>query len=160
MTMKKVTLTITAQEAHAVAELLGSSADSAIRDLASGFSDLASGTAASIEATTQTTPMRPDLTIDVGALHINMLTREVLVGGQLAQLTPKEFDILAFLARNRGVLFTKEQIYEAVWGENYLMDDSNIMAFIRKIRKKIEPEPDNPRYIVTVWGIGYKMADI
>ena len=74
-------------------------------------------------------------------------------------MTPKEFDILLFLAKNRGEVFTKEQIYTAVWDEDYLMDDSNIMAFIRKIRKKIEDNPDNPEYILTIWGIGYKFNE-
>ena len=74
-------------------------------------------------------------------------------------LTPKEFDILCFLARNRGEVFTKEQIYQAVWENDYLLDDSNIMAFIRKLRKKIEPNPDSPEYILTIWGIGYKFND-
>ena len=64
-----------------------------------------------------------------------------------------------FLAQNRGEVFTKEQIYKAVWSENYLLDDSNIMAFIRKLRKKIEPNPDEPKYILTIWGIGYKFND-
>ncbi len=80
-------------------------------------------------------------------------------GQQELALTPKEFDILLFLARNRGEVFTKEQIYRAVWEEEYLMDDSNIMAFIRKLRKKIEPNPDAPEYILTIWGIGYTFTD-
>ena len=46
-----------------------------------------------------------------------------------------------------------------MWQNEYLLDDSNIMAFVRKIRKKIEPEPDNPHYLLTVWGVGYKMAE-
>ena len=70
--------------------------------------------------------------------------------GQAVSLTPKEFDILYFLAENRGEVFTKEQIYKAVWSENYLLDDSNIMAFIRKLRKKIEPNPDEPKFILTI----------
>ncbi|WP_413083839.1 winged helix-turn-helix domain-containing protein [Treponema sp.] len=74
-------------------------------------------------------------------------------------LTPKEFDILFFLASNRGEVFTKEQIYYAVWKEGYFLDDSNIMAFIRKIRKKIETNPDAPKYILKVWGIGYKFVE-
>ena len=69
----------------------------------------------------------------------------------------KEFDILYFLAQNRGEVFTKEQIYRAVWEDDYLLDDSNIMAFIRKLRKKIEPDPDAPKYILTIWGIGYNV---
>ena len=74
-------------------------------------------------------------------------------------LTPKEFDILYFLAENRGEVFTKEQIYKAVWSRDYLLDDSNIMAFVRKLRKKIEPNPDDPTYILTIWGVGYKFSD-
>nr|WP_318697683.1 helix-turn-helix domain-containing protein [Treponema sp.] len=74
-------------------------------------------------------------------------------------LTPKEFDILFFLASNRGEVFTKEQIYYAVWKEGCFLDESNIMAFIRKLRKKIETNPDAPEYILTVWGIGYKFVE-
>ena len=84
---------------------------------------------------------------------------ESLMKGSEISLTPKEFDILYFLAKNRGEVFTKEQIYRAVWEEDYLLDNSNIMAFIRKLRKKIEPAPDSPTYILTIWGIGYKFND-
>lgn len=94
-----------------------------------------------------------------GELVINPRARTVQRSGREIALTPKEFDILYFLAQNRGEVFTKEQIYQAVWDGDYLMDDSNIMAFIRKLRKKIEPAPDAPEYILTIWGIGYKFAD-
>ena len=95
----------------------------------------------------------------IGELEINPKSRRVISSGREISLTPKEFDILYFLAQNRGEVFTKEQIYRAVWSEDYLLDDSNIMAFIRKLRKKIEPDPDAPKYILTIWGIGYKMND-
>ena len=95
----------------------------------------------------------------IGELVINPKSRSVTRMGQAVSLTPKEFDILYFLAENRGEVFTKEQIYKAVWSENYLLDDSNIMAFIRKLRKKIEPNPDEPKFIITIWGIGYKFND-
>lgn len=94
-----------------------------------------------------------------GQLEIDPRARRVLRSGKEISLTPKEFDILYFLMENRGIVYTKEQIYEAVWRGDYLMDDSNIMAFIRKLRKKIEPNPDAPEYILTVWGIGYKMNE-
>ena len=97
--------------------------------------------------------------IDCGALSIFPAARKVVRNGKSIGLTPKEFDILLFLARNRGEVFTKEQIYQAVWDGEYLMDDSNIMAFIRKLRRKIEPNPDAPEYIITIWGIGYKFSD-
>ena len=85
--------------------------------------------------------------------------RRVLVAGEEVSLTPKEYDILYFLACNQGEIYTKEQIYRAVWDDEYLMDDSNIMSFIRKLRKKVEPNPDAPKFILTVWGIGYKFND-
>lgn len=97
--------------------------------------------------------------IRIGELTINAKSRKVARLGEEISLTPKEFDILYFLAENRGQVFTKEQIYKAVWSENYLLDNSNIMAFIRKLRKKIEPDPDEPKYILTIWGIGYKFND-
>lgn len=95
----------------------------------------------------------------IGDLEIHPRSRKVLMKGSEISLTPKEFDILYFLAKNRGEVFTKEQIYRAVWEEDYLLDNSNIMAFIRKLRKKIEPAPDSPTYILTIWGIGYKFND-
>ena len=91
-----------------------------------------------------------------GELMINPKSRRVLCRGQEVNLTPKEFDILYFLFQNKGEVFTKEQIYQAVWADEYMMADSNIMAFIRKMRKKIEPNPDAPEYILTIWGVGYK----
>ena len=97
--------------------------------------------------------------IYAGALEIHPKSRRVLYDGKEIGLTPKEFDILHFLAKNKGEVFTKEQIYQAVWAEDYLMADSNIMAFIRKLRKKIEPNPDAPEFILTIWGIGYKFTD-
>ena len=94
-----------------------------------------------------------------GDLTIHARSRQVLRGGEEIQLTPKEFDILYFLARNRGIVFTKEQIYQAIWEEDYYTTVSTIMAFIQKLRKKIEPNPDAPEYILTIWGIGYKFND-
>lgn len=94
-----------------------------------------------------------------GDLIINPKSRKVLCRGEEVSLTPKEFDILYFLFQNKGEVFTKEQIYNAVWKDEYMMSDSNIMAFIRKLRKKIEPNPDSPIYILTIWGVGYKYND-
>lgn len=73
-------------------------------------------------------------------------------------LTAKEFDLLYFLSSHKGQVFTKEQIYEKVWGYDNAPDARNLSSFIRKLRLKIEPHPDNPRYIITVWGVGYKFS--
>ncbi len=72
------------------------------------------------------------------------------------ELPPKEFDLLLFCAKNQGKILTKQQIYEEVWGEPYVYDDSNIMAIISRLRKKIEPDSSSPFFIQTVKGIGYR----
>ena len=130
-------------------------------DLLEGLDELMDGRASSLmlelgEEVPQTAG--GDL-LRCGALSIDLRLRRVIRDGAEIALTPKEFDILYFLARSRGEVFTKEQIYQAVWEGDYLLDDSNIMAFIRKLRKKIEPNPDAPEYILTIWGIGYQFND-
>lgn len=94
--------------------------------------------------------------IDLG---INAFTRSVSdKNGKPIQLTAKEFDLLYFLYSHKGQVFTNEQIYKNVWGYDNAPDASNLSSFIRKLRLKIEPHPDNPRYIITVWGVGYKFS--
>lgn len=95
----------------------------------------------------------------LGDLSINPLKREVYKNTQKIELTAKEFDVLVFLAKNKGQVFTKKQIYNAVWNDEYAFDDNNIMVCIRRLRKKIEDNPENPVYIITVWGVGYKAGD-
>lgn len=73
-------------------------------------------------------------------------------------LTAKEFDLLYFLFCHRGQVFTKEHLYDSVWGYDYALDGSNLTSFIRKLRKKIEPDPHPRQYILTVWGVGYKFS--
>ena len=96
---------------------------------------------------------------EVKGLNINPFTRTVTDDkGNKIHLTAKEFDLLYFLSSHKGQVFTKEQIYENVWGYDNAPDASNLSSFIRKLRLKIEPHPDNPRYIITVWGVGYKFS--
>ena len=93
------------------------------------------------------------------SIDINYFTRTVTdEKGNEIHLTAKEFDLLHFLPSHKGQVFTKEQIYEKVWGYDNAPDASNLSSFIRKLRLKIEPHPDNPRYIITVWGVGYKFS--
>ena len=95
-------------------------------------------------------------TFEFDGLVIDLNNRSVHgVNGDF-ELPPKEFDLLLLLAKNQGKILTKQQIYETVWGEDYVYDDSNIMAIISRLRKKIEENPGNPRYIQTVKGIGYR----
>ena len=132
-------------------------------DLLSGIRDMLSGEVSSLLLGASDDAEAPASVLSdgmqLGDLELYPKSRKVIMQGVEVSLTPKEFDILYFLAQNRGEVFTKEQIYQAVWASDYLMDDSNIMAFIRKLRKKIEPNPDAPKYILTIWGIGYKFND-
>lgn len=96
----------------------------------------------------------------VAEFQINPYTRTFTnEKGQLIYLTAKEFDLLYFLFCHKGMVFTKEQLYDSVWGFNNAPEGSNLTSFIRKLRKKIEPFPDSPQYILTVWGIGYKFNE-
>lgn len=132
-----------------------------VKEFWESLEDLMDGAADSlmVELGEGAAPVAESRVLRCGALTIDPKLRQVCREGREISLTPKEFDILWFLARNRGEVFTKEQIYQAVWAGDYLLDDSNIMAFIRKLRKKIEPNPDAPEYILTIWGIGYKFND-
>lgn len=97
--------------------------------------------------------------IDIGNLSINVATHEVIVDGKEVKLTPREFDILELLARNKGIVFSIEKIFESVWKEDYYESDNTVMVHIRKIREKIEMNPRKPQYIKTVWGVGYKFEN-
>ena len=107
----------------------------------------------------ETPQINNDACIRCGDVCIYPSSRRATRGDKEIILTPKEFDILCLLAKNCGQVFTKEQIYQAVWDDCFIMDNSNVMSFIRKLRKKLEPDPDQPRYILTVWGLGYKFND-
>ncbi len=95
-------------------------------------------------------------TFDFDGLTIDFNSRSIATGNGAFELPPKEFDLLLLLAKNQGKILTKRQIYEEVWGEDYVYDDSNIMAIISRLRKKMEKNPGNPKYIQTVKGIGYR----
>ena len=79
------------------------------------------------------------------------------VGDKEIRLTKTEFEILFFLAKNRGMVFSAEKIYESLWQEESFDSENTVMVHIRKIREKIEVNPRNPQYIKTVWGVGYKI---
>ncbi len=87
---------------------------------------------------------------------IDKRNRSVYINNVLIELTGKEFDLLTLLAGHKGRVYTKKQIYTQVWEEEYIFDDSNLMSFISKLRKKIEPDPEHPYYILTVRGVGYR----
>jgi DNA-binding response OmpR family regulator len=91
-------------------------------------------------------------------LLINPRTRDVHVDRRKVELTAKEFDLLWFLASNPGEVFTRAQLLDQVWDFQYAGDASTVTVHIRRLRIKIEADPDHPRYIKTVWGVGYKFV--
>jgi DNA-binding response OmpR family regulator len=98
----------------------------------------------------------PADTLTFKNMVINKENRIICINGESIDLTGKEFDLLVFLASNKGRVFTKKQIYTQVWKEGYAFDDNNIMSFISKLRKKIEPDAKHPFYILTAHGVGYR----
>ena len=94
--------------------------------------------------------------LDFDGLKIDIDTRSITTVNGTFELPPKEFDLLLLLAKYQGKILTKQRIYEEVWGEEYCYDDSNIMAIISRLRKKLEENPSKPKYIQTIKGIGYR----
>ena len=96
-----------------------------------------------------------------GGLEINDDMKQVTVDGIVVEkLTPIQYNILLFLTKNKGRVFSIEQIYENIWNEDAINADNTVAVHIRHIREKIEINPKEPRYLKVVWGIGYKMEDI
>lgn len=95
--------------------------------------------------------------IEVDDLTINIDTHEVKVGNRSINLTKREFEILELLCKNKGIVFSTRKIYESVWNEEFCDSFNTVMVHIRKIREKIEKNPRKPKYIKTVWGVGYKV---
>lgn len=89
-------------------------------------------------------------------LDIDLESRSIVTINGTFELPPKEFDLLLFFAKNQGKILTKQRIYEEVWGEEYCYDDSNIMAIISRLRKKLEENSGSPKYIQTIKGVGYR----
>ena len=96
----------------------------------------------------------------VGGLSINDDLKEVTVDGEPVKLTPIEYNILLFLVKNQGKVFSISQIYENIWNENAIGVDNTVAVHIRHIREKIEINPKEPRYLKVVWGIGYKIEKL
>ena len=94
--------------------------------------------------------------LEFDGLKIDFDNRSITTSNGTFELPPKEFELLLFCAKNQGKILTKQRIYEEVWGEEYVYDDSNIMAIISRLRKKLEENPGTPKYIQTIKGIGYR----
>jgi len=94
--------------------------------------------------------------LSVRGLEIDREDRRVTVHGNECTLTPKEFEILLFLMENPNRVYSKDELFERVWGLEALGDGDTVVVHVRRLREKVEPEPQNPQYVETVWGVGYR----
>jgi len=91
-----------------------------------------------------------------GPLRVEPASRRVLLDGEEIMLTMREFDLLAFFAENPGRVFSRDQLMESVWGEPWFDDTSTVTVHVRRLRAKLDDDPAAPRFIETVWGVGYR----
>jgi DNA-binding response OmpR family regulator len=96
--------------------------------------------------------------IEHGPLRVEPATRRVYLDGEEVSLTQREFDLLAYLAAHPGQVFSRDQLMEAVWGGPYFNDTSTVTVHVRRLRAKLGDDPAEPRFIETVWGVGYRLA--
>ncbi|OGN87742.1 MAG: DNA-binding response regulator [Chloroflexi bacterium RBG_13_46_9] len=120
--------------------------------------ELAARVRAVIRRLPEETLQRGPVEIKRGAITLNFLNREASVSGKTLQLTPSEFKLLGVLAREPGRVFSRQQLIEMVFGYDFEGFDRTVDVHILNLRRKIEPDPDHPRYIKTIYGAGYKFA--
>ena len=101
---------------------------------------------------------RPEGPIRVGEIEIDAATRELRKRGRALKLTAREFDLLLFLARHPRHVFSRDQLMSRVWGYEPASESGTITVHVRRLREKIEDEPARPRYLETVWGVGYRLS--
>lgn len=100
-----------------------------------------------------------DKVYEAGALLVNDDLKKVTVDGEDVKLTPIEYNILLLLLKNKGKVYSINEIYESIWNEEAIGADNTVAVHIRHIREKIEINPKEPRYLKVVWGVGYKIED-
>jgi DNA-binding response OmpR family regulator len=94
--------------------------------------------------------------MEIGDMKIDPAARQVFVSDDEVQLTQREFDVLLFLARHPGQVFSRNQLMDAIWQYSFYTDTSTVTVHIRRLRAKVEADPSQPRHIQTVWGVGYR----
>jgi len=104
-------------------------------------------------------PEAGDEVLDFGELTIDPAKREVRLNGDVITLRAKEYDLLVELARRPGVVFTRERLLQDVWGYDFYGDSGTIDVHVRRLRSKLNDDSSNPRFIETVWGVGYKLKE-
>jgi DNA-binding response OmpR family regulator len=113
---------------------------------------------ARVDAVLRRVGTSPELesSLELSDMTIDPAARRVFVRGEEVQLTQREFDVLLFLARHPGQVFSRNQLMDAVWQYSFYTDTSTVTVHIRRLRSKIEADPAMPRHIQTVWGVGYR----
>ena len=97
--------------------------------------------------------------IEYGEIKLDLNNYSIIKKGKTINLRLKEYEIIKLFFENTNKVFTKAQIFNSVWGEEYMGDDNTVMVHIRRVRSKIEDNPDEPKIIETVWGIGYRLGN-
>jgi two-component system response regulator ResD len=95
--------------------------------------------------------------IEVGPLRVDPAMRTVTLDGKEVSLTQREFDLLAYLASHPGQVFSRDQLMDTVWGDPAFSDTSTVTVHVRRLRAKLDDDPSEPRFIETVWGVGYRL---
>jgi DNA-binding response OmpR family regulator len=98
--------------------------------------------------------------ITAGALIVDPARRQARIDDREIDLTVHEFDLLYLLAAHRGIVFSREALVQRVWGDDTYVTERSVDTLVKRLRKKIEPDPAEPKFILTVWGTGYKFADV
>lgn len=111
---------------------------------------------ATFERLTESNTLNDEKEINVGVIRINQKTRRVYVKNVEVELKNKEYELLLFLVTNADIVFSKETLYERIWGMDSYGDSVTVAVHINRIREKIEEDPSSPKYILTVWGAGYR----
>ncbi len=93
-----------------------------------------------------------------GEIELDAASRQVLRAGEPLRLTAKEFDLLWFLARHPGRVFSRDQLMNGVWGYASALDTGTVTVHVRRLREKIETDPSSPRHLQTMWGVGYRLV--
>ena len=101
----------------------------------------------------------PNKILEYKALHIDIVKRKVMYENSIISLTPKEFDLLVLMASHPGRSYKRDELLNLVWGYEFSGYEHTVNSHVNRLRAKLEPDVDNPRFILTTWGVGYKFND-
>ena len=101
----------------------------------------------------------PNKILEHNSLHIDMIKRKVMYENNVISLTPKEFDLLVLMASHPGRSYKRDELLNLVWGYEFSGYEHTVNSHVNRLRAKLEPDVDNPRFILTTWGVGYKFND-